>query len=222
MLGACCPPCDLSSEMDQLKFDWIGGTEHYPPVQSRSHLQGAATLGPLGVTRPAVQKPQTLAQAAKELADRAAAGGCRCTHIMHHTGERSTATYRMEKNLRCLVVTLGHGMTKTEVYCPVANIEDVFQIIDGEACFSPQVILSLTAEERERTFRLVFSHGTGVPLGKRYPFGVPEDAEYARMTGGVVSGASGFQLGCRPGWSGARSVWGSLWPCSGIVGSPTL
>jgi len=87
-----------------------------------------------------------------------AARGRKCTCLSEAGGERTEAEYLVEADSARLVVqrVSRAGRLETEV-CPVLSIEDIFTIDDGEECFPPEVMESLTWEEKTRFFMIVYA-----------------------------------------------------------------
>uniref|UniRef100_A0A7S2L6G8 Uncharacterized protein n=1 Tax=Zooxanthella nutricula TaxID=1333877 RepID=A0A7S2L6G8_9DINO len=168
---SCC--CTPSEDNDSLKFDSV--LDEYAAgatAQGRGVLQARATGTLLG----AHQRPQgeDLAQLKKRLGLAGDAGAARsgedfyataatgraCVHFTEDTGHRTGAQYRIDEGGRQLVLTLFGEMGESEVTCPASAIEDIYTTVDGQDCFTEEVLSAATADEREGLFLLIFTKET--------------------------------------------------------------
>mmetsp|Transcript_80192 Transcript_80192/g.225089 ORF Transcript_80192/g.225089 Transcript_80192/m.225089 type:complete len:202 (+) Transcript_80192:124-729(+) len=86
-----------------------------------------------------------------------AIAGRPCVHFVEDTGKRSDARYRIDVQLRRLVVSLPSGAGPSEIACSISSIEDIYTIADGRECFPTEVLASTQPEELEGLFLVVFT-----------------------------------------------------------------
>mmetsp|Transcript_115592 Transcript_115592/g.288868 ORF Transcript_115592/g.288868 Transcript_115592/m.288868 type:complete len:213 (+) Transcript_115592:116-754(+) len=167
MFAMCCSP--VSEEVDQVVFDSTTD-EHLsmpvlqaPPAAIPTLLAYHANGKPLsGDAGPAAVNGPNLARLAEEVEKEntslagVATKGRRCTRFSEATGARMETEYLVDDPLRRLVVKIPGLPAQPEVVCPVDLIEDIYTIDDGEECFPPKVLVSLSHEERDGIFLIVY------------------------------------------------------------------
>jgi len=78
-----------------------------------------------------------------------------CTHLTPPLGERAVARYRVDEQAGCFILELGEGFDVSLISCHVSDIEDIYQISDGEACFPASILASIALHERNSLLMLV-------------------------------------------------------------------
>jgi len=83
--------------------------------------------------------------------------GCSCIYLSEASGERAPTQYRIDRGLEYLIIMSPIDAAKAEVTCPIANIEDIYSLVeDGEGCFPPKVLDSLSPSEMELLLMVVY------------------------------------------------------------------
>mmetsp|Transcript_95645 Transcript_95645/g.239654 ORF Transcript_95645/g.239654 Transcript_95645/m.239654 type:complete len:206 (-) Transcript_95645:143-760(-) len=175
--------CDPSEEANQVSVDIdIATTDENLSYQLHDELP--SVIPTLLVSQPAEKFGATRALKLKQLAAEAedswkdqlgvfsaasAAAGRKCTLLSEKTGARTEAEYVVDADLLQLTVRMASNFGQPEVLhsCPIMNIEDIFTVEDGEDCFPPRVMESLTSEEKGGLFMIVQStHGPNTDFAK--------------------------------------------------------
>lgn len=82
--------------------------------------------------------------------------GVPCTYINEDSLEQVQTTYRIDKNLKSLMI-MSSNPEIPELVCPINKIQDIYSFVeDGASCFSPEIINMLRHEEKDKLIMIMY------------------------------------------------------------------